>query len=231
MTGGIPMSKLKIWLKSIVALVLIVAVLFLVPGRWDLPMVWAYIAIYAGFMLLAWLFIFRKNPDLVKERQQSGPGAKRWDRIWLNVYSGFLLLLFVVAGLDVGRFHWSDSVPFWLQIAGLIGFAASLGFSGWALAVNTFFSETVRIQRDRGHHVITSGPYRFVRHPGYVGNIVAWFCTALVFDSWWALLPAAVIVALYVLRTALEDRTLQQELDGYAEYARQVRYRLLPGVW
>jgi protein-S-isoprenylcysteine O-methyltransferase Ste14 len=225
------MSKLKIWLKSMVAIALIAVVLFLVPGRWDLPMVWAYLGIYAGFMLLSWLLIFRKDPDLLKERQQSGPGAKRWDRIWLNIYSVCLLAVFVVAGLDVGRFHWSDTVPFGLRIVGLLGFTVSVGFVGWAIRVNTFFSEVVRIQRDRGHRVITAGPYRCVRHPGYLGNLVAWPCTALAFGSWWAMLPAGVVVVLYVLRTALEDRTLQEELEGYREYTEKVRYRLVPGVW
>jgi protein-S-isoprenylcysteine O-methyltransferase Ste14 len=98
-------------------------------------------------------------------------------------------------------------------------------------AVNTFFSEVVRIQHDRGHYVVTSGPYRWVRHPAYLANIVLWPCSALALGSWWAMVPAGVIVALYVLRTALEDRTLQKELPGYADYAKQVRYRLVPGAW
>ena len=99
------------------------------------------------------------------------------------------------------------------------------------MAENTFFSEVVRIQHDRGHRVVATGPYRYVRHPGYLGNIIAWPCTALAIGSWLALLPAAVVVVLYVIRTALEDRTLQAELAGYVEYAQQVRYRLVPGIW
>jgi protein-S-isoprenylcysteine O-methyltransferase Ste14 len=225
------MSTLQTWLKGLLATALIVGILFLVPGRWDLPMVWIYVAIYAGFLLASWVFIFRRDPDLLHERQHPGPDAKRWDWIWLRIYTLFILAIFIVAGLDVGRFHWSDAVPLWLQIACLVGFTACLGFVGWAIAENTFFSEVVRIQQDRGHYVVMTGPYRYVRHPGYLGNIIAWPCTALVFGSWWALLPAGIVVALYVFRTALEDRTLQEELVGYAEYARQVRYRLVPGVW
>jgi len=225
------MSKAKTWLKGLIGGAILVLMPPLLAGHWDLPTVWALIGVYVGFLLVAWLTIFRKDPDLLRERQQSGPGAKRWDRIWLTIYSMFLLSTLVVAILDVGRFHWSDTVPIWLQVAGFVGFAASLTFAGWAMAENTFFSEVVRIQQDRGHRVVATGPYRYVRHPGYLGNIIAWPCTALAIGSWLALLPAAVVVVLYVIRTALEDRTLQAELAGYVEYAQQVRYRLVPGIW
>jgi protein-S-isoprenylcysteine O-methyltransferase Ste14 len=224
-------SDPKALLKIIGGVALLVAGPALLAGHWDLPSVWALFGIYAGFLLLAWSAIFRKDPDLLRERQQSGPGAKEWDRIWLVIYSVFLSGTLIVAILDVGRFHWSDRVPAWLQVSGFLGFAASLVFIGWAMAENTFFSEVVRIQHDRAHRVVTTGPYRLVRHPGYLGNAVAWPCSALAIGSWWALLPAGVVIALYVVRTALEDRTLQQELDGYVEYTQQVRYRLVPGVW
>lgn len=225
------LSKARTWLKGLIGVAILVLMPPLLAGHWDLPTVWALIAVYIGFLLAAWFTIFRRDPDLLRERQQSGPGAKRWDRIWLTIYSMILLSTLVVAILDVGRFHWSDTVPIWLQVAGLVGFAASLVFAGWAMAENTFFSEVVRIQHDRGHRVVATGPYRYVRHPGYLGNIIAWPCTALAIGSWLALLPAAVVVVLYVIRTALEDRTLQAELAGYVEYAQQVRYRLVPGIW
>jgi protein-S-isoprenylcysteine O-methyltransferase Ste14 len=225
------MSGARNLVKVFVGVTLLVAGPVLLAGHWDLPTVWALFGLFAGFLLLAWFAILRKDPALLRERQQSGPGAKRWDRIWLAFYTIALLGTLIVAILDVGRFHWSDTVPLWLQVFGFVGFAASLAFAGWAMAENTFFSEVVRIQHDRGHHVVTTGPYRVVRHPGYLGNASAWPCIALAIGSWWALLPAGLVVALYVVRTALEDRTLQQELDGYVEYAQRVRYRLLPGVW
>jgi protein-S-isoprenylcysteine O-methyltransferase Ste14 len=137
----------------------------------------------------------------------------------------------VVAGLDVGRLHWSDTVPLWSQIAALLGFALSFALSIWAMMTNNFYSRVVRIQRDRGQYVVTQGPYRFVRHPSYIGSIFSWVCAALVLGSWLALMPAVLIAAMLVVRTALEDRTLQAELDGYREYAQRVRYRLLPGIW
>lgn len=221
----------KLVLKGVLGSALLLVGPFLIAGRWDLPLVWSILGIYTGFLVLSWLLIFRKDPDLLRERQRAGPGAKQWDRTWLAVYGLTLLGTLVFALLDVGRLHWSDSVPLWLQLAALAGFAAALALAGWALAVNRFFSEVVRIQTDRGHHVITTGPYRFVRHPAYLGNLVAWPFMVLVIGSWWALLPAVAIVLLYVLRTALEDRTLREELPGYAEYAQRTRYRLLPGIW
>lgn len=225
------MSRSKALLQTAVSTVLIVAAVRLLAGRWDLPMVWTILGIFLGAMIIAWLVIFRKDPDLLKERRESGPGAEHWDRIWLRVYTLFLLATLIVALLDVGRFHWSDTVPLGLQIAGLLASTASLALSGWAMAENTFFSEVVRIQEDRGHRVVTSGPYRIVRHPGYAGNIVAWPCIALALGSWFAVLLSAVIVALFIVRTAWEDRALQAGLEGYAEYAERVRYRLVPGLW
>ncbi len=138
--------------------------------------------------------------------------------------------MLIVAGLDI-RFGWSGDVPLWVQIAGLVGFAVLFGFSVWAISANTFFSRVVRIQRNRGHHVITAGPYQYVRHPSYVASILSWFCTALALGSWWAMLPATLVALQFILHTALEDKTLQEELDDYKEYAAQVRYRLLPGIW
>lgn len=225
------MSRSKALLQTAVSIVLIVAAVRLLAGRWDLPMVWAILGIFLGAMIIAWLVIFRKDPELLKERRESGPGAERWDRIWLRVYTIFLLATLIVALLDVGRFHWSDTMPLGLQIAGLLASTASLALSGWAMAENTFFSEVVRIQEDRGHRVVTSGPYRVVRHPGYAGNIVAWPCIALALGSWFAVLLSAVIVVLFIVRTAWEDRALQTGLEGYAEYAERVRYRLVPGLW
>jgi protein-S-isoprenylcysteine O-methyltransferase Ste14 len=139
--------------------------------------------------------------------------------------------LFVVAGLDVGRLHWSDTVPLWGQIVALLGFALSFAFIVWAMVVNNFYSRVVRIQGDRGQYVVTEGPYRFVRHPSYIGSILSWVCAALALGSWLALVSVALVAATVVVRTALEDRTLREELPGYVEYAQRVHYRLLPGVW
>ena len=225
------MSALRVYGQWIVVTVLLAVLLFASAGRMDLPMFWAYIVIHSGAQLAMALLVFRRNRDLLEERQNPGAGAKVWDRILLWVYGLLVISLFVVAGLDVGRLHWSDTVPLWSQIVALLGFALSFAFIIWAMVTNNFYSRVVRIQRDRGQYVVTEGPYRFVRHPSYIGSILSWICAALALGSWLALVPAALIAATLVGRTALEDRALHEELAGYAEYARHVRYRLLPGVW
>ncbi|GGO86252.1 hypothetical protein GCM10011348_36680 [Marinobacterium nitratireducens] len=136
----------------------------------------------------------------------------------------------IVAGLD-HRYRWSPEFELWLVVVGFVLIAFGYAFAAWALAENRFFSSVVRIQTDRGHAVCDSGPYRFVRHPGYAGNILALFGIVLALGSVWTLIPAAVATIIGVIRTALEDRTLQLELPGYRDYARRVRYRLIPGIY
>lgn len=209
--------------------VLFAGVLFGSAGRWDLPMVWAYLCIYSISHLVIALTIV-KQVDLAEERMRPGPGAKNWDRAWLTVYGFSCFAILIIAGLDI-RFGWPGAVPLGVQIAGLVGFAAAVGLIVWAMSVNIFFSTVVRIQRDRGQYMITAGPYQYVRHPSYVGSALFWLCTALALGSWWAMLPATLVALQYTLRTALEDRALHEELEGYAEYAERVHYRLLPGIW
>lgn len=202
------------------------AVLFGCAGRWDLPFFWAYLGILEAFIVVAGLLA---DPDLARERLHPGPGGKDYFTAvaFLPLWAG----MYVVAGLDVGRFHWSDSVPPALQVVGLVLFAAGVAVMTWAVAVNRFFSSVVRIQRDRGHHVISSGPYRFVRHPGYVGGVLLFLGGGLALGSWLALLLSVAMIPGLIRRTVIEDRTLRQELEGYAGYAEKVRYRLVPGVW
>jgi protein-S-isoprenylcysteine O-methyltransferase Ste14 len=225
------MAVLRVYGQWIIVTVLLGAMLFASAWRVDLPMFWVYLAVHSGGQLAMALLVFQRNRDLLKERREPGEGAKSWDRRLLRVYAMLTMSLFVVAGLDVGRLHWSDTVPLWGQIVALLGFALSFAFIVWAMAVNDFYSRIVRIQEDRGQYVVTKGPYRFVRHPSYIGSILSWVCAALALGSWLALVPVVLIAATVVVRTALEDRALQTELDGYREYARRVRYRLLPGVW
>jgi protein-S-isoprenylcysteine O-methyltransferase Ste14 len=137
----------------------------------------------------------------------------------------------VVAGLDVGRFHWSDRVPLAVQLLGLVALAAAMAVMTWAVAVNRFFSSAIRIQIDRGHHLVMAGPYRYVRHPAYACAPFLVVGGGLALGSWLAALLGLIAFLPLLRRTAQEDRTLREQLDGYAEYARKVRYRLLPGVW
>ena len=170
------------------------------------------------------------SPELVAERGRKKPDAKKWDRVLTRLNVIPYLALPVVAGLDE-RWHLSPSPSTAVRLAGLAAFVLGQALFIWAVASNRYFSTAVRIQLDRGHTVQTSGPYSFVRHPGYAGAIVATIATAFILGSWWSLLPAALVAMILVVRTALEDRTLRAELHGYREYALRVRHRLVPGVW
>jgi protein-S-isoprenylcysteine O-methyltransferase Ste14 len=224
-------SIVRVYGQWIVVTVMLAVVLFASAGRVDVPMFWVYLVVHSGAQLAMSLLVFGRNRDLLEERQRPGQGAKAWDQVILRIYFLFTLALFVVAGLDVGRIHWSDTVPLWGQVVALVGFALVFAFNIWAMVVNDFYSRVVRIQRDRGQYVVTEGPYRYVRHPTYIGTIVSWVCAALALGSRLALVPVVLIAATFTVRTALEDRTLQEELAGYEEYAQRVRYRLLPGIW
>jgi protein-S-isoprenylcysteine O-methyltransferase Ste14 len=209
---------------------LVAALLFVSAGRLDWMSAWVFLALSMLIFVVAGLYIVRKNPDVVNERGKGAQGAKTWDRILVSVYAVFLFLIYIVAGLDAGRFQWT-MMPLAVQVLGGIGFVLGTLLVYWAMLANTFLAQVVRIQAERGHQTVSSGPYRYVRHPMYVGIFVSYGATPLLLGSWFALIPFAVMGALLVLRTALEDKTLQAELPGYAEYARRVRYRLLPGVW
>jgi protein-S-isoprenylcysteine O-methyltransferase Ste14 len=213
-------------LRVLVFLAVVSAVLFGSAGRWDLPFFWAFLGV-----VLVFLLAFRLVTDPALQQERVGPGSGRSrSRAFRLVVAPFFVGLLVVAGLDAGRFHWSE-VPLGVQVAGLVGMAAALGLMVWAMAVNRFFSPAIYVQTKRGHHVVTGGPYRFVRHPGYLAMALIIGFAALALGSWWALLPAAGYALLILNRAAREDRFLQAELPGYADYAKRTRYRVLPGIW
>jgi protein-S-isoprenylcysteine O-methyltransferase Ste14 len=204
------------------------AFLFVAAGRLNWPMAWIYTGISIADAILLLLVV---SPELMRERTHPKADAKAWDRVLARLTGplGSTVIL-VVAGLDK-RFGWSAQVPLVVQFVGLAAFVLGIGLMTWAMVVNNYFSLVVRIQKDRGHTVVTGGPYRYVRHPGYVGGITFQLGTPLLLGTPWALIPAGLAALLLVVRTALEDRTLLNELEGYREYAQQTPYRLLPGVW
>ena len=206
------------------------ALLFLSAGRTDWIAGWVYLAIMTINAAGNYAYLRFANPELIGHRMRLGPGTKTWDKIWLGLFSPVFLAVYAVAGLDVGRLGFA-TMPLLLWPAGLVLFLPGTVLFSWSMGVNPFFEKTVRIQRERGHRVIDSGPYRFVRHPGYVG-FLGWILSApLLLGSWWAFLPAVLSAVFVIVRTALEDRTLRQELPGYREYAARVRFRLIPNVW
>jgi protein-S-isoprenylcysteine O-methyltransferase Ste14 len=205
------------------------AILLAAAGTWSWPAAWVYL----GMRTLAFLFfgtlLLRINPEIINERGRLPRDMKRWDKIFAVAYTPLVLALPLVAGLDF-RFEWS-AVPLWLQIVGAVGMVPAVILPYWAMIVNAYLTTTVRVQTDREHRVVSTGPYRYVRHPMYAGMILMAFSMPLLLDSWWTLIPGILSILVISGRTQKEDQLLQGELPGYAEYARQVRYRLLPGIW
>lgn len=208
-----------------------VAIVFSSAGRVNWMRGWICVAAYVLTMSVTGLLVHRANPGLMKQRAHlHWKDTKSFDRIFIALLLPLAFLQPALAGLDAARFHWS-SMPFATMYAGLVLFEFAMGVITWAMMVNSHAESTVRIQGDRNHRTIMSGPYRFVRHPMYLGTIVMYPAAALMFGSLWALALSGVIAILFVWRTVMEDRTLGRELPGYEQYALSTRYRLLPGVW
>jgi protein-S-isoprenylcysteine O-methyltransferase Ste14 len=206
------------------------ALVFGGAGRLDWVWAWAYIAIYLASIAVNATLLLRASPEMIAERGRPAE-FKRWDAVISGAWSLFQFAAIpLVAGLDA-RFAWSGAVGIGWHLAGGLAFAAGLALFGWAMVENAYFSTAARIQGDRGQTVCRTGPYRFVRHPGYSGTILQAAGMAVLLGSWWALLPALAASALITLRTVLEDRMLQAELPGYPDYSRMVRFRLVPGIW
>lgn len=223
----------RLFLVSLVRLVVLLAfegaILFLAAGRLDWVWGWAFLVTYLLLSVVA-LVMVPLTEELVEERTQLKADVKRWDKILSAIMTVLFLATLVVPGLDV-RFGWSPLLPSGVQIAALALIALGYLLITWATRVNRFFARFVRIQKERGHTVVTGGPYRFVRHPGYVGTILTSLATPVALGSLWALVAGGLMALAVGIRTALEDRTLLEELPGYAEYSQRTRYRLLPGIW
>jgi protein-S-isoprenylcysteine O-methyltransferase Ste14 len=225
-----PKYILKNILRFAGFLVLLGVLIFLPAGALSYWQGWVFFAAFGFALAFFMLYGMLRDPNMLKERSQKAKNVKHWDTVILNIYTIFLVIMVVLAPLDGGRFHWSH-IPFWVNLVGLGLMILSLALLMWVTTTNTYLSRYVRIQDDRGHQVISSGPYRYVRHPMYASNILFFPSIPLLLGSWWALIPAIIIMGLFSLRTDLEDKTLQAELPGYKEYAHKTRYRMVPGVW
>ncbi len=206
------------------------AVLFAAAGNLHWRRGWICLGLYLGGILAGSVTVLATNPELIAARGTKHADTKRFDKVFAAIYTPMFFIVPVVAGVDAVRFGWS-SMGRGALWAGVVVFALGYVPVIWAMAANPFLETTVRIQADRGHRVISSGPYRFVRHPMYDGLILQNLATPLVLGSWLALAPAGAIAILVVVRTSLEDRTLKNELPGYAQYAQSTRFRLVPGIW
>jgi protein-S-isoprenylcysteine O-methyltransferase Ste14 len=221
-------TKIRVIFKMISSFGLIIAVLFISTGRWDYWQGWLYFLLW----IYNYLFTYITIPsELVKERAKPGVGTKKWDSI---IGFSIILLIYIVpliAALDGWRYHWTRNFPLWVNALAFVMIFLGYSLTNISVWTNRFFSSTVRIQKERGHYVIDKGPYAFIRHPGYTGLIISFFAVGFALNSFWALVPAGLFSGVLIIRTYLEDVTLQKELLGYIEYTARVRYRLVPGIW
>ncbi|MGD8454997.1 MAG: isoprenylcysteine carboxylmethyltransferase family protein [Anaerolineales bacterium] len=224
------MTPAKMVIRMVIYIAIMGAILFLCAGRVDWIVAWVWLVVHF-IVVLTSATIVPIDPELVDERTHVKEGVKKWDKI--IVFPTQILMPFgflVLAGLDM-RYGWSSGLPLWLQISAVIVGGLGYMLSVWASAVNRFYSRLVRIQKERGHHVVSEGPYKYIRHPGYIGVIIFMLTTPLALNSMWTLTLGGALSLLLVIRTVLEDKTLQEELEGYTAYTQKVKYRLVPGLW
>ena len=224
------MKRIQYFFKSFAGICFFIVVLFISAGRLDYYQGW----IYAAMSLLGLLMSFVLTGDdaeLLDERSKPPGDAKAWDKRILKLSALTTIIVCVVAGLDSGRYLWSPPVQWGTCLLGIVLMLSGQLLFLMAKKTNKFFSSVVRIQNDRGHTVCETGPYRYVRHPGYSGMIISWIGFPLVLGSVWSIIPVVLAIILLLVRTSLEDRTLIKELSGYGQYVQQTRFKLVPGIW
>jgi protein-S-isoprenylcysteine O-methyltransferase Ste14 len=200
-------------------------------GTLDWPEAWLYMILQFSFSAMLAVWLKRRNPELLRDRMAFlKPTAKNWDKIILIISTVVFVPYLILPGLDAVRFQWS-SVPPIIKGVGFIGIILSFTLVFWVMKENTFLSRIVEIQKERGHKVITTGPYQYVRHPMYFGVIILFFSIPVALGSLWSLIPSATLTVLILIRTVLEEKTLREELNGYNSYAEKVRYKIVPGIW
>jgi protein-S-isoprenylcysteine O-methyltransferase Ste14 len=214
---------------AVAAVAVLAGLAFVLALRLDWTLGWIYVGIFAATWAINLACLLRWNPELIRRRARLGKGTKTWDKVWLVLFTLVVIAIYVVALLEAR--DGVSSAPGTAWLLGLAIFVPGWALAIWSMVVNPFFEKTVRIQTDRGHRVIDTGPYAYVRHPGYVGFVGWMLSTPLLLASAWAFVPALAAVAAIVIRTTLEDRTLHAELSSYPEYAARVRSRLIPGIW
>jgi protein-S-isoprenylcysteine O-methyltransferase Ste14 len=220
----------RLLLRLFLLLIILLGLLLLAAGRTDWVQAWSFSLAFVLFLLSYGVWTLYHDPNQLVERSKMEKNIKSWDKTIMSIYSVLLFILLILAGLDGGRFHWAPAPPL-LQIIGWFALLFAGGIIFWTTSVNTFLSRYMRIQDDRSQQTVTRGPYRWIRHPMYLGVITLMLGIPLVLGSLWSLLPGVLIGILFIIRTALEDKALQAELPGYREYAQKVRYRLIPGIW
>jgi len=224
-------AVLRMFASFLVTLLLSAVLILGWAGRINWTLGWIFVVAWIVPKLIFLVLLRWFDPDLLVERATRHKNTQRYDRIILPIYFVFAFGTFIVASLDGGRFRWSGDVPLALVIASYIVYLLGNSLAGWAINSNPFFSAESRLQTDRAQKVANNGPYRFIRHPAYSAAFLLWITTGLMLESWWAVIPGLLAGLTMVIRTVSEDRMLHNELPGYTEYASQVRYRLIPGIW
>jgi protein-S-isoprenylcysteine O-methyltransferase Ste14 len=224
----------RVILQLLVFIVLVPFLPIIISWKWDWWQAWVYGLIGVLGFIVSRLLVNKRHPDLLAERARfmQHEDTKPWDNVLARLVGLGGALIPLAAGLDV-KYNWSKTgYSLTVELVALVLILIGYAIGSWALMENRFFSGVVRIQTERGHHVVSSGPYAIVRHPGYSGALLTYFATPLLLDSPWTFVPVVAMALVLVVRTALEDHTLQEELPGYREYATQkTKYRLLPGIW
>lgn len=227
-------SPARIWLSLIIRMSLFTIAIIWPAGTWRWWEAWVLVSIWTGYAIVMTHYLLRHDPALLAERLRLLPfhkEQKNWDKVIMLLFFVAGVAIYIVPGFDVMRYSWSEPLPLWMRIVALLAHLPCMVFLGWVMRVNTYLAQVVRIDKARGHKVITTGPYSWVRHPMYSAVIILLFATPVALGSRYTLVPAIFLIMLLIIRTILEDRTLHNELEGYPEYAEKTRYRLVPWIW
>ena len=217
-------------IRIVLAIVFMGATLFISAGSFQWKDARTLLGLFFIIIIINLLVLIKWNPGVIEERMNVKKGTKKWDLVLGSVIGVLSIGILVIAGLDE-RYGWSPDMAHWIRMLAIAMCVLSDLFFLWAMAVNKYFAKFMRIQEDRGHTVVTDGPYQYIRHPGYVGWTFMWITLPVILGSLWAFLPVGVSIILILVRTAWEDKCLMEELEGYPEYSHKVRFRLIPGLW
>ncbi|WP_455197037.1 methyltransferase family protein [Kaarinaea lacus] len=227
-------SNVRLWLSLVIRMTLFAIALLWPAGTIKWWEAWVIVGLWTVFGVVMTIYLSRYDPALLAERMRLLPiqkDQKAWDKLMMLLFTIAGIALYIVPGFDVIRYQWTEPLPMWLEIIAMLIHLPCFWFLWWVMRENTYLSQVVKIDNERGHQVITSGPYAIVRHPMYSVVIVLLFAVPVALGSRYSLILALILTLLMVVRTYFEDQTLHEELQGYPEYAKKTTYRLMPGVW
>ena len=227
-------NPLKIWLSFVVRMTLFAIALMWPAGTWQWWEAWVLVGLWTIYGLMITMYLLRNDPALLSERLKLVPlhkEQKAWDKALMLLFFIAGIGLYLLPGFDVMRYGWSEPLPLWVRVTAMLVHIPCLVLLGWIMRENTYLSQVVKIDKERGHKVITTGPYAIVRHPMYSAVIILLFAVPVALGSRFSMILSLFLTVLLIVRTYLEDRTLHAELEGYSEYAKQTIYRLIPGLW